>query len=200
MTRNKPAFLEALADVKELRRRVLDRQLFFGYSGPARISGGCIALIGAWLLSQSWISQTPQNHLIGWGIICATAFTVNFGAVAYWWRARQADLDQLRPILDLVAPFTVGGLLTCSLISHAQYDLLFPMWMWLFGLMHIASRHSMPRSMLSLGWSYIGAGIVCILSLPHTAFTNPWPMGLTFALGEIFGGVTFLTLRKEEEV
>lgn len=200
MTRNKPPLLEALADVKELRRRVLDRQLFYGYSGHARIAGGCIALIGAGILSQSWISPIPEIHLIGWGIICALSFTVNFAAVALWWRARHTDLAQLRPIGDLVAPFLVGGLLTFSLLSRAQYDLLFPMWMWLFGLMHIASRHSMPRPTLYLGWLYIAAGVACILSLPHTPFTNPWPMGLTFAVGEILGGATFLTLRNDEEI
>ena len=196
----KPPIIEALADVKELRRRVLGNQLFYGYSGQARIAGGCIALVGALILSLGFIPATPQAHVVGWGTICAMSAIVNFTALIQWQKRRDVEIEQLRPVLDLIAPFIVGGLLTFSFIWNSQHDLLFPMWMWLFGLMNISSRHCLPRSMVYLGWYYILAGVFCIISLPYTKFTNPWPMGLVFFIGELLGGISFIQLRKEEEV
>jgi len=192
--------IEALADIRELRRRVLNHQLFCLYSGNARIVGGWFALIGAFVLSRPWIPLEPRVHVIGWGVICVCAATLNFGTLARRWQSGGSPkLEQLRPVLDLVAPFIVGGILTYALITQAAYDLLFPSWMSLFGLMNIASRHSMPRTMVYLGWGYIACGFACLLSLPTAAFLNPWPMGFVFFVGEAIGGFAFIKMSQDRE-
>lgn len=195
---SKPPLIEALADVRALKKKVFDAQLFYGYSGRARIAGGCIALLGAALLSQSWIPATPAAHVVGWGTICALSAIVNFIPLTIWWKQSQTSLSHLRPVLDLVAPFLVGGLLTYALLSQSAHDLLFPMWMWLFGLMNISSRHALPKSMVYLGWYYVTAGTICALFLPHTSFLNPLPMGIVFFIGEVLGGIAFIKLREDE--
>lgn len=196
----RPALLEALADVQAVRRRVLDHQLFYGYSGVARIAGGCFALLGAIVLASNFLPASPEIHFIGWGVVCAAAAVTNFSALARWWRSRDTELIQLRPVLDLVAPFLVGGLLTFTLFAHSNHDLIFPTWMCLFGLMNIASRHSMPKTMVYLGWYYIVSGGVCVLMLPRTGFMNPWPKGLVFFVGEVIGGITFIKLRRDGDL
>ena len=189
--------LEALADVKAIRQRVLERQLFCGYSGIARITGGCLALLGAATLALGIAPSTPEDHVLAWGIIGSLAALINFSSLAHWFRSQDIELGQLRPVLDLLAPFIVGGLITFALLSNREYDLLFPIWMWVYGLMNISSRHSMPKAMVYLGWYYILTGTLCILL--QTSFLNPWPMGLTFFIGELIGGITFIKMRKMED-
>lgn len=196
---HKPGIIEALADIRTLKNKVFDRQLFCGYSGHARIAGGVIALGGALLLSRGGVPADPKAHVIVWGIVCALSGIINLIALVTWWKKQQARLALLRPVIDLAAPFLVGGLLTFSLLSHAVYDLLFPLWMSLFGLMNIASRHTLPHAMVYLGWYYISAGALCFALLPHTSFMNPLPMGVVFLIGETVGGLTFIKLRKDEK-
>jgi len=192
----RPALLEALADVRELRRAVLDRQLFRGYSGYARILGGFVALIGAISLTVSG-SKEPLHHVIVWGTVCALSGLINGAALIYWWKQGGEELDGLRPVLDLLAPFTVGALSTFALLTYSLHDLLFPTWMWIFGLMNISARHTMPRTFAYLGWYYIAAGTACLM-LPPPLFINPLAMGVVFFAGELVGGVALVQLRKEE--
>lgn len=195
MTR-KPALLEALADVRELRRAVIERQLFRGYSGYARILGGCIALVAAGGLAIRG-SNDLADHVLVWGTVCALSTAINGAALLFWWRQRQEAWEGLRPVADLIAPFTVGALLTFSLLAYSLHDLLFPSWMWIFGLMNISARHTMPRTFAYLGWYYIAAGTACLM-LPRPIFINPLPMGAVFFAGECVGGVALIQLRKEE--
>ena len=195
----RPSLFEALADVKELRRRILDRQLFFGYSGWTRIAGGFVAIIGAFLLSRDWVPAMPWAHIIGWGAICAISAIANFSAVFHWWKSQAIELIQLRPVLDLLAPFIVGALLTFCILYRQDFELLFPIWMWVFGLMNISSRHSMPQAMVFVGWFYIFAGAICAFRMDNNSFLHPWPMGITFFIGEIAGGSVFIKLRKENK-
>lgn len=192
----RPSLLEALADVRELRRAVIERQRFRGYSGYARIFGGFIALTGTAILLMRG-STVLRDHVLVWGMVCALSVVVNGAALIYWWRQRDEELEGLRPVVDLIAPFTVGGLVTFSLLSHSLHDLLFPTWMWIFGLMNIAARHTMPRTFAYLGWYYIAAGTACLM-LSHPVFINPLPMGAVFFIGECVGGVALLQLREEE--
>ena len=43
---------DALAQVRELQQRILERQRFRGYSGEARMSAGTFALVGAWIMAS----------------------------------------------------------------------------------------------------------------------------------------------------
>lgn len=194
-----PSIFEALHDVQEMRKRLLDRQLFTGYSGKARIFGGVMALIGAMVLGSGLVPNDPQAHLLGWGCVCALSFAVNAIGLLFWYRSTPRSGGILRPVLDLVAPFVVGGVLTLEMVRRGAYDMLFGNWLCLFGLMNIAARHSLPRTMAWLGWYYICVGLIYIFVLPQPSFLDPWPMGIAFFLGEIVGGLIFLRLRHDNE-
>ena len=183
----------ALEQVHELRHKILERQRFRGYSGYVRMLSGTWALLAAAVMSSSFVPQTSEAHLVGWGIVCGLALVVNYGAVGYRFLAEQDsrwDIQRLRPILDGIPALVVGGLLTVAMLRNGHLQYLFGIWMSLFGLTNIASRHALPPKVALVGCFYVICGAVCLF-LPGDAgsFLNPWPMGIVFFVGEWAGGM-----------
>ncbi len=182
---------EALAQVRLLQERIIEKQRFKGYSGRARAISGTIALLAAAMMASPWWPATPAAHLVGWAGVFSAALLLNFGAILYWFlfdmEARR-DVRRLRPLLDLFPPLFVAALFTLVFVVHDKHLWLFPMWMCLFGLANLASRHVLPQSIALIGWYYVAAGTLLIL-INYTAFLNPWPMGIIFFIGEWCGGV-----------
>jgi hypothetical protein len=182
---------EALKQVRELQQKILEKQRFKGYSGRARAISGTLALVAAAVLASGYGPQTNLGHLIGWSIVFALSVLLNFGAILYWFLAdprAKRDLRRLKPLGDTLPPLCVGGILTFALITNGLYSWLFPLWMCLFGLANLASRHVLPRAISLIGWFYILAGSLLLL-LGSTSFRNPWPMGIIFFAGEWMGGI-----------
>lgn len=189
-----PHVHRALEQVRDIRERVIDRQLFGGYSGPARMAGGCVALLAAVMLSLETVPATAEAHLIGWGIACLAAFSINAGALFRWYLRRaggKRKIEDLRPVIDSVAPLVVGGIVTWVLIGIEAFDVMCGVWMCVFGLVNIASRHALPKATWHLGWFYIACGAFYLFVWPDRSFINPWPMGIVFFLGECAGGTVF---------
>ncbi len=181
---------DALGQVDRLRDLILERRRFRGYSGTARMLGGWVALASACLLSRLEALHTPLRQLAGWAAVLAAALLLNYGGLALWvFRRRGTEqlLSELRPALEVLPALAVGAFLSIALVWHSQYDLLFGVWMCLYGLAHMGYRHSLPDGIIAVGLFYQAAGIVCLL-LPGLSFLNPWPMGLVFFAGENAGG------------
>jgi hypothetical protein len=116
---------------------------------------------------------------------------LNGGALLHWFLSDQEvnrNVHRLTPVLDVVAPLVVGGILTAALVLHGLHRYLFGTWMCMFGLVNLASRHVLPRSICLVGLFYIACGGVWLLA-PGLKFVNPWPMGLVFFAGEWVGGM-----------
>jgi len=184
---------DALAQVRELKMRVLIAQRFTGYSGRSRAVGGTAALLAPLVLSADWYPQTNFAHLWGWGGVFAIAILANYSAVLYWFLFHpdvKRDIRKLMPTVYALPSLAVGGILTLALLLRGQYDLLFGTWMCLFGLTNLSARQNLPRSMYPLGLFYIACGTACLLA-PWASFTQPWAMGLVFGIGEWVGGFIF---------
>jgi hypothetical protein len=69
--------------------------------------------------------------------------------------------------------------------------------MCLYGLAHVAYRQSLPTIHYAVGIFYMLGGTACLL-VPGICFTNPWPMGLVFGIGELSGGFILYRNRLEE--
>jgi len=185
---------DALAQVGRLRSLILEKQLFRGYSGRARIISGSVAFAGAVVLSSSLVPSTEQAHLMGWGIVLTFALVLNYASLIYWFlfdKDVSRDLRKLKPAVDAVPALAVGGVLSLALISADQYHLLFGVWMSLYGLAQVAYRKSLPPGIYLVGIFYILAGIFLLLwrGIP---FVNPWPMALVFTVGEMTGGIILI--------
>ncbi|MFQ5706129.1 MAG: hypothetical protein ACE5HO_01685 [bacterium] len=182
---------EALAQVRELQRKILDKQRFKGYSGRARALSGTVALFAAAVMSSAIYPKTVEAHIYGWGAVFSIGFVLNYGALFHWFLfdpVVKRDFRKLRPTLEAFPALFVGGVLTLILIRVEQVQLLFGVWMCLYGLASLASRQVLPRAYWVTGAYYVCFGAGYLLT-PNTSFLNPWPMGTAFFFGEWLGAL-----------
>ncbi|MBC2594359.1 hypothetical protein H5P28_08825 [Ruficoccus amylovorans] len=182
---------QALREVRELRQRILEKQRFKGYSGRARALGGCVALVMGLLLAGGFLPDTPRVSLLGWGLVLLAALALNFGALVYWFLYDpevERDWRRLKPALEAMPVLAAGAALTVALVREGQLDLLFGLWMTLYGLVNFTSRRILPRNIVWVGAYYLLAGAVCLLH-PAIGFHQPLVMGGVFFVGEWFGGL-----------
>ncbi len=191
---------QALRHVREIRRRVLAAEMFPGYSGRVRALSGSIALLAAAILSRPFYPRTVEAHLLGWGAVLVAAVVANYSAVLSWFLSSpgaRRDLRRLVPTVDALPPLAVGAILSAVLIREGLHDLLPGTWMCLYGLANLASRRVLPAAIWPVGLFYIACGAACLL-VPGVLFTDPWPMGIVFFLGEWVGGLVFYHGRAPE--
>lgn len=192
---------DALAQVKKLQEFILEKRLFKGYSGRARIVSGTVALAGAAIMDSPFVPKDVRAHLMGWGVVLVAGVLINYACLLYWFlfnREVRRNPVMLKPALDAVPALAVGAALTLAFIMMEQYDLLFGMWMCLYGLAQAAYRQSLPQGIYAVGVGYILCGMFCLLS-PSVHFLNPWPMGIVFFAGELAGGIVLVSHKTSEE-
>lgn len=182
---------EALEQVRLLQQSVLEHQRFHGYSGSTRILSGIAALVAAVIMSMDAFPKTNKAHIMGWGAVFVFSLLANGAAIIYWFlndKRVHREVRRLRPLIDALLPLFIGGVLTAGLVLAHQFNLLFGVWMCMFGLCNLASRHVLPWWMGFVGLFYVVCGSAWILA-PGTEFLHPWPMGLVFFAGEWAGGM-----------
>jgi hypothetical protein len=184
---------DAIAQVTQLQELIIEKRQFHGYSGRARFAAALSALLGAAILASDFVPSTPHAHLFGWGLVLIAGLAINYGALAFWLLSN-AEVRRhpaiAKPALDAIPPLAVGAMLSLAAVLGGSYDLLFGIWMCLFGLTNVAYRRSMPRGIYGLGLAYIACGSACLIL--RCPFLNPWPMGLVFFAGETIGGFILL--------
>lgn len=196
---------DALAQVRKMRELILTRHEFRGYSGKARIVSGTAALAGAMVLASHNVPHTPLAHLVGWAAVLAFGVLVNYVALFYWFlfdREVRRNPVMLKPAMDAIPALAVGAALTVGMLAYGEFDMLFGIWMCLYGLAQTAYRQSLPTGIYGVGLGYILCGAVCLVA-PSISFLNPWPMGIVFFAGEWIGGAILILhdarTRAEEE-
>jgi len=183
--------VDAIARVREVHQTVVEAGRFKGYSGKARAAGGTLALVAAAVLEVGVVPRTHAAHVVAWGLVCAAAMAVNYGALAWWLffghRGRR-DLRRLAPSVDVLPPLFVGAVLTAALLAAGYHDALFGAWMLLYGLANLASRRCLPKEIWPVGLFYLACGTICLFT-PSIRFLTAWPMGIVFFIGEWTGGL-----------
>jgi hypothetical protein len=179
---------QAVREVRDLRKNILEKQLFKGYSGRARALGGCIALAAAMIVTILPVKAGYSGLFMMWGGVFLCAVLVNYGALGFWLlrdgNYRKTDMTVVYEVLPV---WIVGGILTLALWRSFQFDLLYGSWMGLFGVAQTVTRRRLPRRIVWVGMWYILCGTVC-LALPGGLFMKPMVMGLVFFIGELFAG------------
>jgi len=192
---------DALAQVRKLQEFILEKRLFKGYSGKARIISGLAALAGAVVLASGRVSPDPFTHLAGWGVVLLVGILLNYACLLYWFLLNpevKRNPVMLKPALDAIPALGVGAVFTLVFILVDQFNLLFGMWMCLYGLAQVAYRQSLPKGIYFVGIGYILCGVCCLLST-SVSFTNPWPMGIVFFAGELAGGIVLISHKTSRE-
>jgi hypothetical protein len=181
---------DALAQVRKLQEYILEKRLFKGYSGPARMAGGVVALAGAFVMGSGFLPSRTLVHLAGWGVVLSMALIVNYAGLVWWFLfspQAKRELTRAMPVVDAIPALAVGAIFSLAMILGRHYELLFGTWMCLYGLAHVSYRMSLPIANYIVGIFYIACGTICLLK--QVPLTNPWPMGLVFFVGEVSGGL-----------
>src|SRR5262245_49503375 len=122
----------ALAQVRELQQKILEKQRFRGYSGRARALSGTLALLAAAVMSTRWFPSGLIPLLTGWTVVFLIGAILNYGALIYWFLfdpEAKRDIRRLKPAADALPALFVGGLLSLVMIIHHQYEYLYGIWM-----------------------------------------------------------------------
>jgi hypothetical protein len=193
---------QALADLAEVRGRLATVQRFDGYSGPAAIASGVVAIAAG--IVQALLAPEPstlagrQAYLAIWLSCLGCALAINYGAILVW-RARnrgpQAKI-QIRTVgMSIVPAIAAGGVITVALVLRGLTDLLPGMWCATYALGLFASRAMVPRDVVLVAVAF-GAVATVLLLAPHIHPLAWWIMPATFGLGQIAIGtiVRFDTL------
>jgi len=184
---------QALREVRDLRKNILEKQRFLGYSGRARALGGCLAMACAILIQWRGLHQSPHVAFWLWGLVFALTTIINGGPLLTWLlHADNRKPANISTILEPIPVWIVGGILTLTFWRQGDYDLLFGMWMCLVGLAQLIIRRRMPRQLILVGFFYLIAGSLCLL-FPHGIFARPLIMGTTFFAGEFIAGLIMHT-------
>ena len=184
---------QAIAEVRELKDHIIERKRFRGYSGIARALGGLLAIVTAAILSSSHYPRSAYLHAPAWGALALAGFLINGTALLRWFLSDPEvgrDARRLIPVFYALPPFLVGCALTLSMLLHENYHYLFGVWMCCYGLTNLSQNQVLPSSIRVVGLFYIICGIV-ILTIWRVPFINPWPMGIVFFIGELWGGTIF---------
>jgi len=178
---------QAIREVKELRSTILQKQLYQGYSGRARILGGMIALaVSVFLMLKR---ENEMFVFWMWGFVFAAAAVVNYGAILVWhMKQSKRDYRKLAPVMEAFPVWIVAGVITLALYTHRQFDLLYGTWMALFAIVQGIERTRMPKDLVWIGTYYLLAGIFLLFNSADS-FTSPLYMGLVFFVGETCAGL-----------
>lgn len=190
---------DALTQVRELRRNILSKQRFKGYSGRARILSGSLAL-GAAALIQT-LPPSKYTVLFGWLMVLSLGLFINYGALLYWFLFDpevRRDVTKLKPVLRAIPSLAVGGVLTLAMLRSRIFWPLYGIWMTLFGLANLTGEDVLPSRILYVGLFYLACGTVYLMS-PSPTFLNPWPMGIVFFTGEWAAGLVMHFDREETQ-
>jgi hypothetical protein len=191
---------DALSQVDNLQKLIIEKRRFKGYSWIARLINAILAFACAFILSIDGIATTDEGYLIGWGILLVIALIINYGFVTFWFLFDldvKKDFNKVLPVFTAVPTLFVGAIISLSVIINKDYQYLYGIWMCMFGMTHLSYRFSLPKVSYAVGIYYIFCGIFFLLIYP-VAFSNPWPMGIVFCMGELFGSYAFYQIRKRK--
>jgi len=178
---------QAIREVRELRSNILEKQLYQGFSGRARILGGCIALLASLIMTGA--QWEARWIFFGWGLVFGLALLANYGAIITWHlRKHPSNYRKLAPLLEACPVWVVAGVLTVALQTRGQSDLLYGMWMVMFAIVQGIERTRLPRDLVWIGVYYFLTGTVFLLE-SDGLFARPWVMGLVFFIGEWCAGL-----------
>jgi hypothetical protein len=184
---------DALGQIHRLQELILEKRKFRGYSGSARMAGGAVTALGCVVMSSSLVPRTVVAHVIGWMLLAIVAMALNYGALVLWYIQLPNDerkVIRVKPVLDALPPLLIAAPITAALLLRGYPDLLFGLWMCLYGLAHTSCRRDLPRANWLVGIYYLLFGAFFMM-WQKAEFLTPWPMGVVFLIGESVGGIIF---------
>ncbi|PZR59631.1 MAG: hypothetical protein DLM50_00530 [Candidatus Meridianibacter frigidus] len=194
----------ALGDIAEVRDRLAAAQRFKGYSGLAAIISGIFALaagvVQAVLIGMPRTVHDGRVYFAIWFVCCALSLAINYGAIAHWFvnDASARDRWQTRTVGFSILPAVLfGAALSLAMLRFEGIALLPGIWYGIYGIGLIASRLTVPRGVLLIGFAFLALGFV-LLFVSASIALQPWTMAAGFGAGQIAIGI--LVVRERNEI
>ena len=180
-------------------RSLLERsQTYRAISAPAALFGGCIALavaVGSVSIGPTGVgSKLSPTGLLGiWlgilGVTTALNFFLLYRDAAK--RGQPLASDGMRTALRaFVPPMLVGGVLgICAILFRSDAPMAALVWILCYGLALLSTAHFSPRSLLRLGWAFLGLGLA--LTVWHFSQAESQLASHRTALASLYLGATF---------
>jgi hypothetical protein len=184
----------ALADLEEVRSRLVAVQRFRGWSGGAAVISGTAALsIGFYQLFALPYPATPvdaSRYVTMWIACLVFALVTNYGAILMWlarnWTLRARC--ELRTVGMTIAPaIATGGVLTAALLNRHLDGMLPGVWCVCYAMGLVASRAMVPRGVLAVAALFGAAGTALLFAQDLSAL-RWWVMPATFGVGQLLIG------------
>lgn len=188
----------ALADLEEVRSRLVSVQRFRGLSGGAALASGTAAIaIGIY---QFFALPHPESAIEAsrfvtmWIACLVFALAINYGAILLWvarnWTLRARC--ELQTVGMTIAPaIAAGGVLTAALLNRHLDGLLPGVWCVCYSIGLIASRAMVPRGVLAVAALFGAAGSALLFAQDVSAL-RWWVMPATFGIGQLLIGAMIL--------
>ena len=188
----------ALADLEEVRSRLVAVQRFRGWSGVAAIISGAAAfatgLVQLLTLPNPAGPPDTARYVTMWIACLIFALAINYGAIVVWlarhWSVRSRT--ELRTVGMTIAPaILAGGTFTLALLHRGLEGLLPGTWCICYALGLVASRAMVPRGVLAAALPFAAAGAALLFAQDLNAL-RWWVMPATFGLGQLAIGMFVL--------
>lgn len=183
-----------MADLAEVRGRLATMQRFDGYSGPAAILSGVVAIIAGAvqgrLVPHPQHAAEEQTYLAIWLTCLGFSLAINYGAILAWRvrnRGAQAAVQMRTVGMSIIPAIAAGGVITVALVTRGLADLLPGMWCATYALGLFASRAMVPTAVVFVAVGF-GAIAAALLLAPNIEPLSWWIMPLAFGLGQILIG------------
>jgi hypothetical protein len=182
---------KALDDIITIRIQIARSSEFRGF-GPATVAAtGVLAMLAA-AAQALWIKDPAvdvASYLALWvttALICAILIGIEMVARSRRIHTGLADEMIHAATAQFVPAAVAGALLTVVLFRFAPQSLwMLPgLWQIVFSLGFLASCHSLPRPMYTVGIWYLATGL-CSLAMAEAQAFSPWVMAAPFGIGQL---------------
>lgn len=183
----------ALNQISEIHDQLAKAEFYRGYRSIPVAFSGIVALLAAALQNRVIGSEGRTGFVIYWSVVGVLGAIVAGGGIVYNYFFRESESARRltrRTVGQMLPALAAAVVLTGVAVGSEEFDvsLLPGIWACLYSLGIFASRPYLPRIIGWVALFYFVAGILLLSLAGQGRSPSPWGMGLTFGLGQLFGG------------
>ena len=195
----------ALNQISVIHDQLAKAEYYRGYRSIPVALSGIFAFLAAALQPRFIGPEGGRAFAIYWTVVGVLGVAVAGGGIVCNYFLREGESARRltrRTVGQMLPALAAGVVLTGVAIGSEGFDLsLLPgVWACLYSLGIFASRPYLPRIIGWVGLFYFAAGVLLLSTAGQGAGPSAWGMGLTFGLGQLFGGAVLHWNLERKEV
>lgn len=193
--------VEALERINEIHGHLAKGEIYRGFRPLPIAIAGCGGLLAAWM-QPMWVNAGDAQAFVYYWMAAAACCAVLAGPLLPFqiWRQNAFDRRRTLRVWGQFAPCLAAGGFVGMAIAKALPEavgLLPGLWSVIFGLGVFSSRPFLPRATGWIALYYLMAGTWMMLH-PQSDSSPAWPLAITFAVGQMVGGIVLYINRERD--